>query len=428
VTESLLLAFALFGLLALDLATVAARTAFQGSSYARLLGLREQYGKRSNRAISLYQAYPRLLASLRLALVMARFLLAGGVLFILFRQSPAISWWWALLVLLGSALLLFFFEYGLAIRVLREPERSAVRLGLFTYLVTIVLSPLTAIPLALSKDAVKLVESTGAVTEDELKNMVDAGQEEGVIEQGERRMIYSVIDLGDTLAREIMVPRIDMLALEVNIPLKEAIDAFLNSGHSRVPVYENTIDHILGLLYAKDLLRVWAEGKQLDSLRSLLRQVYYIPEAKKVYELLAELQSQRIHMAVVVDEYGGIAGMVTLEDIVEEILGEIRDEYDQAEELPYQVLKNGDYIYQGGVDLDDFNETLGSSLPKGEADTLGGYIYAQLGHVPVLGETIQAGNLRLIVEQVSARRIRKVRARWILPEERSKEENDHAIG
>jgi putative hemolysin len=357
---------------------------------------------------------------------MMRFLLAGWALFVFSLQVPTISWWLALLVLLATGLALFVIEHSVASGARRDPERNAVRLSLFMRILVTLVSPLTALPLAFSKEAARSVEPVGAVTEDALNDILDAGQEEGVIEQGERQMINSVIDLGDTLVREIMVPRIDMLALEVATSLTGAIDAFLVSGHSRLPVYEDNVDHMLGLLYAKDLLRVWREGIQLDSLRSLLRPAHYVPEAKRVYDLLSEMQSRRIHMAFVVDEYGGIAGVVTLEDIVEEIFGEIRDEYDQAEELPYQVLKNGDTIFQGRIDLDDFNETMGSQLPTEEADTLGGYIYNELGHIPELGETIQFGRLRLIVEQVSARRIHKVRARWILPED--KEEDDHVNG
>jgi putative hemolysin len=212
------------------------------------------------------------------------------------------------------------------------------------------------------------------------------------------------------LVREIMVPRIDILTLDVNTPLLEAVDAFLMSGHSRVPVHEDTVDNTLGLLYAKDLLRVWREGKPQVSLREMLRPAFFVPEAKKVDELLTEMQSQRFHMAVVIDEYGGIAGLVTLEDIVEEILGEIQDEYDQAEEAPYHVSQEGDYLFLGRIDLDDFNDIMGCQLPTDEADTLGGYIYSRLGHVPSIGEKVQNDNLLLTVEQVSARRIRKVRA------------------
>jgi CBS domain containing-hemolysin-like protein len=206
------------------------------------------------------------------------------------------------------------------------------------------------------------------------------------------------------------------------------VQALLKSGHSRVPVYDDTVDNMLGLLYSKDLLRVWQEGDKIASLRALLRPAYFVPEAKKVDELLAEMQSQRIHLAIVVDEYGGVAGMVTLEDIVEEIVGEIQDEFDQAEESPYQELGDGDTMFLGRVDLDDFNEVMGSNLPKDEADTLGGYIYSSLGRVPHIGDQVQTGELILTVEQVSARRIRKVRAGWKPATATIGEEKDHVDG
>jgi CBS domain containing-hemolysin-like protein len=242
--------------------------------------------------------------------------------------------------------------------------------------------------------------------------LVDAGQEEGVFEQEERRMIHSVFQLGDTLVREIMVPRIDMLSLDVTTPLPQAVDELIRSGHSRVPVFTDTVDNLLGLLYAKDLLRVWRQGNQQTSLKSLLRPAYFVPEAKKVDELLAEMQSKRVHMAIVVDEYGGVAGLVTLEDIIEEILGEILDEYDQGEEASFQSLADGSFTFLGRIGLDDFNEIMHSSLISDEADTLGGYIYHRLGRVPALGDQVHSGDLLLTVEQVTGRRIRKVGARW----------------
>lgn len=223
-------------------------------------------------------------------------------------------------------------------------------------------------------------------------------------------MIVSIFRLGDTFAREIMVPRIDILALEVNTPIDQAMDALQQSGHSRVPVYKDSVDNILGLLYAKDLLRFWRTGQQEASLSELLRPAYFIPEAKMVDELLAELQAKRIHMAIVVDEYGGVAGLVTLEDIVEEIVGEIRDEYDQAEELIYQAINDDEFIFQGRIDLDDFNDIMGTQLPNSEADTLGGLIYSRIGRVPTAGDNVKIEDLELTVEQVSGQRIRKVRA------------------
>jgi putative hemolysin len=254
------------------------------------------------------------------------------------------------------------------------------------------------------------LENMGTVTQDELISMLDAGHQEGVVEQDEREMIYSIFRLNDTLTREIMVPRIYITALDVNVSVAEAVDAMLAAGHSRIPVYEETIDNILGLVYAKDMLRAARDGSQINSLRSLLREVYFVPEAKKVDELLEEMQARRVQMAIVVDEYGGIAGLVTMEDIVEEIVGEIRDEYDQAEEMPYQEVSAGEYIFLGRIALDDFNSVMGTHLDPGEAETLSGFIYSELGRVPESGEQFVVDDLTLTVEQVSGRRIRKVRA------------------
>jgi CBS domain containing-hemolysin-like protein len=331
-------------------------------------------------------------------------------------------------VLLLSAIILFWIEWIVEGRVLESAEEWALRLTPFARMLVFIMAPLVALPLYFWNRSLGLQDAAGIMTEEEIKTLVDAGQEEGVLQQGERKMIYSIIELGDTLAREIMVPRIDIVALEVNTPLADAVDALLKSGNSRVPVYDESVDYILGLLYAKDLLRVWRQGEQLESLRQLLRPAHYIPEAKKVIELLAEMQSQRIHMAVVVDEYGGVAGLVTLEDIVEEVLGEIQDEYDQGEESPYQELSAGEYIFQGKVDLDDFNEILSSNLPKDDADTLGGFMYSRIGRVPSTGERIHVDNLLLTVEQVTGRRIRKVRAEKLTSLPHNTEEETHVDG
>jgi len=424
VTEAILSVVGLILVLVLDLVAIAARASFAQASYARLLALREQFGEGLQKTLALLPAMPRLRASLNLTLVITRFLTAGlTVALVLWRpvDYPVLA---AVMGLVVAGLLLFWLEWAIEKMVLRSAETSAYRLTGFVRLLMSVLTVLL-VPLALSNEANWPAESPGAVTQDELKTLVDVGQEEGLFQQGERRMIYSVIELGDTLAREIMVPRIDMLTLGVDTPLLEAVDAILQAGHSRIPVYEDAVDNLLGLLYAKDLLRAVRQDDRPVSLRGLLRPAYFVPEAKKIDELLAEMQSQRIHMAIVVDEYGGVAGLVTLEDIVEEILGEIQDEYDQGEEAPYQKLPDGGAMFLGRIGLDDFNEIMGSDLTSEEADTLSGYIYDQLGHVPGVGETVLKDNLLLTVEHVSNRRIRKVSAHWLSQDAQSAEEPDH---
>jgi CBS domain containing-hemolysin-like protein len=411
----------------LDIILVAARASFLGTTHGRLLALRDQEESRVMRTSALLIMPDRLRASLNFFLMLIRFLLASLVVSRFIQQPVENSFIQIFLPLAVTGLVVFLLEGAVERLVARSPELWALRLDLVVRFFMVLASPFVAL-LGFPKETPGPQEAAGLVTEDELKTLVDAGQEEGVFEQGERRMIYSIFNLSDTLAREIMIPRIDMLALDVNTPLLEAVDTFLSSGHSRVPVFQETVDNTLGLLYAKDLLRVWREGEQIATLKSLLRPAYFIPEAKKVNELLTEMQLQRVHMAIVVDEYGGVAGLVTLEDIVEEVVGEIQDEYDQAEELPYQLLETGEYIFQGRVDLDDFNEIMGSTLPKEDADTIGGFIYSRTGRVPDVGDTVLFDGLRLTVEHVSGRRIRKVRAQWASTELERKEGENEAAG
>lgn len=361
--------------------------------------------------------------SLNLFIIIVRFGL-GGVLFA-FIESFNIPDFrlWSVIGLSIFALVLFWLEWSVERAVSTNPEMWAIRLYGFIRLSMLIMA-LPLLPLKISQDQITGLDfMQSPVTEDELKSMVDAGEEDGVLEQGERQMIYSIFELGDTVAREIMVPRIDILALDVRTQLVDAVDAMLESGHSRVPVYEGSVDNTIGLLFAKELLRAWRENQHPESLHGLLRSAYFVPEAKKVDELLTEMQSQHTHMAIVIDEYGGVAGLVTLEDIVEEILGEILDEYDVAEEEPYQELPDGGFLFLGKIPLDDFNEVFGARLPSDEADTLGGFIYHELGHVPVVGEQVKTGALVLTVEQVAGRRIKKVSAHTILQDGNDSEED-----
>jgi len=264
------------------------------------------------------------------------------------------------------------------------------------------------------------------ITEEEIKTLVDAGQEGGVLEEGEKDMIYSVFEIGETLAREVMIPRIDMVAVEADTPLLEAADVAITHGHSRIPVYEETIDHIAGILYAKDLLKVLRQQGRSGSMRlaDLARPAYFVPETKKVDVLLKELQQRRVHMAIVIDEYGGTAGLVTIEDILEEIVGEIQDEYDESEEPTIKRLGDGEYEIDARAQIDDVNDLLQVKLSDAESDTLGGFIYNVLGKVPAPGDEIEVEGVRLKVLDVQDRRIGKVHVHHLaspspLPETRN---------
>ena len=318
-----------------------------------------------------------------------------------------------LITLLLGLIMILFGELLPKSMALKHAERIAFAVARPVDLLARIFSPVVKALVFLTNKISSLlgVEQTSSlpfVTEDEIKAILDAGQEGGAIEEGEKEMIYSIFEFGDTLAREVMVPRIDVMAVEADTPLMDALDVIVKEGHSRLPVYEENIDNIIGLLYAKDLLVYLKEGKQNVALRSILRPTYFVPETKKVDELLRELQARRVHMAVVVDEYGGTAGLVTVEDLLEEIVGEIQDEYD-AEEPSVEQVGDHEFVFDAGVQLDDVNERLDADLPDTGGDTLGGFIYGQLGRVAAVGDEVKCDELTLTVLSVSGRRIRKVR-------------------
>lgn len=260
------------------------------------------------------------------------------------------------------------------------------------------------LPLVEAREGAAPVESPEEVVE----QMVDASEKAGLIESDERAMISGILQLDRTLTREIMVPRIDVVAVEVETPLRDALDVMIQGAHSRLPVYEESIDRVVGLLYAKDVLRLLRDGKMEVSLRELMRPAYFVPETKRVDELLQELQCNKVHMAIVVDEFGGTAGIVTIEDVLEEIVGEIQDEYDTGEEpLIEQVSENGG-IFNARATIGDVNEALALDLPDA-SNTLGGLVYQRLEKLPKVGDQVRVGNVTVEVLSVLGRRIKKVR-------------------
>ncbi len=247
------------------------------------------------------------------------------------------------------------------------------------------------------------------VTEEEIRALVATGQAQGILEPREREMISSIFELGDKQVREVMIPRTDIVALDVNTPASEVLEQITHVGHSRLPVYEGSADDIIGILYVKDLFRRLARGDRDIELRRFLRAAHFVPETKKADDLLREMQRDKVHIAVVVDEYGGTAGIVTLEDLVEEIVGEIRDEYDVEQELVLPVSEN-EAVMDARVPFEDVRETFDIDVePSEDYATLGGFITNQLGRFPRAGESVEAGSVRFTVETVEGKRIRRVR-------------------
>jgi putative hemolysin len=246
------------------------------------------------------------------------------------------------------------------------------------------------------------------VSEEELLAVAELGVEEGVIEEQERALIESIIEFGDTVVREVMVPRPDMVTVGQDFRVADVMEVVLLNGYSRLPVVGDSIDDVVGITYAKDLMRAERDGEEDLPVAQLVRAARYVPETKRVPDMLREMQGDKFHMAIVVDEYGGTAGLVTLEDIIEELVGEIVDEFDVEDPL-VEPLAGGGVRVDARTALDEVNELLHAELPEGDWDTIGGLLYHQLGHVPVEGESVVVEGWLLTAQRIQGRRIGRVR-------------------
>ncbi|MDQ4132115.1 MAG: hemolysin family protein [Actinomycetota bacterium] len=294
----------------------------------------------------------------------------------------------------------------------QHPDRAALRVApIVSALVRF--PPIRLLSRALISLANVIVPGKGLkkgpfVSEEELLAMADVAEEEEVIEREERQLIHSIIEFGDTVVREVMVPRPDMVSVEARAHRSDVMELFMSAGYSRIPVYEQGIDDIVGIVYAKDLMQALQDGSGEEPVRDLARSARFVPETKRVAELMPEMQKDKTHMAIVVDEYGGTAGLVTLEDLIEELVGEIVDEFD-VEEAPVEPLPGGDVRVNARMPIDEVNELVHAEFPQGDWDTVGGLVFNLLGHVPTEGESVDFDGHRLRAEKVQGRRIGRVR-------------------
>jgi putative hemolysin len=256
----------------------------------------------------------------------------------------------------------------------------------------------------------KRVKEKKEITEEDLITLINVGKDEGVIEEEEKKMIRNIFEFGDTMVKEVMVPRVDMACIPSEAKLNSILRLIKKMGHSRIPVYKETIDNIIGVLYTKDLLVVyeqWYKSKEKFDLKKIIRRAYFVPENKKIDDLLDIFQRDKIQIAIAIDEYGGTAGLVTMEDVVEEIVGEIIDEYDKETKL-YEIIDNNTVIADGIISIDKINELLNIEIPENDFETLGGFIYDLMGRVPNKNETIEYKNIQITIEQVVKNRIIRV--------------------
>lgn len=358
---------------------------------------------------SLLKDSPKFLLSLMLAKSLG-WLMAGIATFSLLLGLPRVD-----MTVLGGLLavwvILAIAQILSRALVMRDAEKAALYFAPAVQVLSTLLLPISfgLRKLGAAVRGPEASEESIFLSEDGLRFLLNMGDGEGSIEEGEKQMIASIFEMGETVVREIMSPRIDIVALAVDTPLVEALDVIIKAGHSRIPVFEDNADRIVGFLYAKDLLKCYRDNQTDVLIRSILRPAYFVPESKKVDELFHEMQTRRVHIAIVVDEYGGTAGLVTIEDLLEEIVGEIQDEYDK-EPVPYQKIARDTYVFNARLDVDSVADLLNVDLPYTDVDTLGGFIFAELGHVPETGETVTYAGWRFTVLSVESRRIRQVRA------------------
>lgn len=301
---------------------------------------------------------------------------------------------------------------------LANPDRIALAVSGPITLFAKVVSPLVAVLVLLTKiiskpfgiDPTRTPELSAA----EIRLIVEQGSQQGVLEAEEEQMISAVMSLSDSKLHEVMVPRIDIVAIDQEASFDDAVTLVLTEGHSRTPLYKESVDHIVGILYAKDLLRIIAAGGPRPRLRDIMRPALFVPESQSVDDLLHELQRRRVHMAIVLDEYGGTAGLVTIEDLLEEIVGEIQDEFDEEEPMKVMV-RDGEAILDGRADIDLLGELVNPPLEledDEEYDTVGGFVYHRIGRVPVVGDTVAVDPFAITVIKVTGRRVGKVRVIW----------------
>jgi CBS domain containing-hemolysin-like protein len=383
-----------------------AETAFTRANRIRLLALEEEGDKRARRVVRLYER-PELTLNSILLLVLGCQMIGATLLGTVLEPSLGAAGI-AISIFLEIFVVFTLFEVVPKTFALQHSERTVLAISPLLVSITgfVPLRLLTSMFIGFANVVLpgKGMRSGPFATENDILSMADAAAEEAAIETQERELIHSIFEFGDTVVREVMLPRPDMIAVEADATVDEAIVTAIEAGKSRLPAYEDTTDNIVGLVFLKDLVARGASGEGNGPVRESLRSAHFVPESKRVAELLRDMQTEKFHMAIVVDEYGGTAGLVTMEDLLEEIVGEITDEYDLPEPA-VERLGDGTLRVPGKTPIDEVNELLDVDLPQEDWDTVGGLVFNTLGHVPIEGECLQVDGLEFCAERVQGRRI-----------------------
>jgi len=389
-------------------------TALISVSRIRLRTLADQGVKRSELVLRMVEDRNLLLTTILVGNTTALLIADSIANDIFLRANVAHATFWATVT--TTVIVLLFGEIMPKTLCVSDNERWAMRLAPMLRIAQIAFfvptrAAMWANRLLLRLFGVSHLESGPFVTEEDIRTLVNVGVEQKVLEEQERELIHSVIQFGDTIVREVMTPRPDMVTVEVHASPTRALDLIIAEGYSKLPVYDVTIDDIVGVVHDRELLIALANGAfATTTLASIMRPVTLVPETKRISELLREMQRHKFSLAIVVDEYGGTAGLVTMEDLLEELVGEIRDEHDEGEEEPIRFVLPGETLVDAGVNIEDVNATLGLSLPHQEFETIGGFIVGMFGRLPTQGEEVAVDDQTLLrVDRTRGRRILTVR-------------------
>jgi len=428
-TDSSMLIF-LVALLVLSAIFSSAETAFLSINKIRLRNLQEDGDKKADLVLDLLENQNRLISTLLVGnniVNISSSALATKMATDYFGDAGV-----GIATGIMTLLVLVFGEVVPKNLAAAHAEGWAMFIAPFMKVMSVILTPVVVLLTKLSDTVVRFSkknkEEDQTITEDEFKILVNVGQEEGVFDESETEMINSIMEFDETYVKAIMVPRIDIVAVDVEDSINEVLRLIIDGGHSRIPAYEDSIDNIVGILYAKDIFEhLDADFNELK-VKALIRDAYYIPETKKVSDLLNELRLKKVHMAIILDEYGGTNGLVTIEDLIEEIIGDIQDEYDVEEDLIVMHSDNqlvadarapiGDVEEAFDVELDE------DILEDSEADTIGGLAFEHLGGIPEVDDEVTVGRFLIRIVNVSGRRITKVEVTLLPPEEDEDEEDE----
>jgi CBS domain containing-hemolysin-like protein len=403
-TVSSVVLFAIVGFLAL------AETALTRMSLVKALALRDDGRRNGDRLVRLVESPDRWLTPLLFVIFVCN--LAGATMVATIAGHNFGGLGVAVVTAVEVVVLFVIAEAGPKTWAVQRGERAALLASPAVELI-VAAAPLRLMARGLIAASNALIPGGGPregpfVSEQELLAMADVAEAEDVIERDERALIHSIIEFGDTVAREVRVPRPDMVAVEGRARVSDVVEVAIAAGFSRFPVYEQGIDDIIGIVYVKDLMRASRSDRSDQPVRELVREAHFVPETKRVAELMREMQRDKFHMAIVVDEYGGTSGLVTLEDLIEELVGDIVDEFD-VEEPQVEWLPNGDSRVNARMPVDEVNDLLHADLPEGSWDSVAGLMLELLGHVPSEGEAVDYDGHRLVAERVQGRRIGRVR-------------------